>query len=223
MIRCRDLQFAYPGNAFRLTVDRVDVEPGKTVAIVGASGSGKTTFVHLLSGILAPESGEIEIGEIVVSNLLPAERREFRLGKIGQIPQHFALLDYLTVFDNILVPVLLRDGPPYSIEAKRRARELAGRAGIESLLDRFPDQLSQGERQRVALCRGLVHEPELILADEPTGNLDPENEATVLELMIEETKRRGSTLLMITHEHSILDRFDEVLDLEQLQGKGGEG
>jgi putative ABC transport system ATP-binding protein len=138
--------------------------------------------------------------------------RRLRLESIGFVFQEFRLLEYLTVLDSILLPVRLA-GKSVDRALRERIQTLAGRAGIDHLLKRRPARLSQGERQRAAICRALVGSPSLVLADEPTGNLDPVTGNAVLDLLFEEVNEAGSTLLMVTHQHDILPRFDRIVDL----------
>ena len=132
---------------------------------------------------------------------------------MGFVFQDFALLDYLTARGNILYPYRIGAGLRLDRAARARAEALAGACGIAGLLDRRPGRLSQGERQRVALCRALVTEPGVVLADEPTGNLDPANKALILDLLFERTRAAGASLLAVTHDHELLSRFDRVVDL----------
>lgn len=217
MIECRDIVFAYPGERFELRIPAFRVEKGEAVALVGPSGSGKTTFLNLISGNLVPASGEIRVGEFRPAELPVAERQRYRLENIGLVPQNFELLDYLTVRENIGLPYRIgKDyGEPEGLE--ERCRSLAERAGIVELLDDYPGRLSQGERQRAALCRGLVTAPPLVLADEPTGNLDPDNQDKIVELLLEEARRIAATVLMITHDPVLLPRFDRVVDVFDLR------
>ena len=139
---------------------------------------------------------------------------------MGLVPQGFELLDYLTIRENILVPFCLSPGMHLSAERETHCDALAERAGIAGQLGKFPRQLSQGERQRAALCRGLVASPRLILADEPTGNLDPENQERIVALLLAEADRLKATVVMITHNPELLPRFDRVIDLGVIL-KGG--
>jgi putative ABC transport system ATP-binding protein len=221
MIRCESLRFAYPGDKFSLRIDELGVESGESVALIGPSGCGKTTLLNLIAGIRVPEKGKVQVGETVLSDLKESERQQFRLQHIGLVPQNFELLDYLTVKENLLVPFrVAADGRiPDGIED--RAADLLGRSGVADHASKIPNQVSQGERQRVAMCRGLITSPELILADEPTGNLDPENQDTIVSLMLEEASRIGSTVVMITHEPELERRFDRVVNLLDLREEAG--
>lgn len=217
MIRIEQLRFSYPADAFSLRIDRLEVGTGESVALIGPSGCGKTTLLNLVSGILLPDSGKVVVDGRSLPEEPLAQRQAFRLARIGMVPQNFELLDYLTIRENILLPFrlgVLADGEG---NAGSRAAELGGRAGIAGHLEKFPGQLSQGERQRAALCRGLVTSPGLILADEPTGNLDPENQDRIVALLLEEARRIGATVLMITHDPVLLPRFDRVVDVLALR------
>jgi len=220
MIRLDGVRFGYGENAFQLAVSHLEVAPGERVACIGPSGTGKSTLVNLIAGILTPERGAVDVGGVRVSELSDDQRRSRRLSRLGMVFQELELLDYLDVLDNILLPFHLARDPRVPAPVRTRARELAEETGIGGLLARKPRALSQGERQRVAIARALIGEPELILGDEPTGNLDPATAAQILDLLFGEVQRRGATLLMVTHDHSILDRFDRVIDMGELIGRG---
>ena len=212
IIRIEQLGFRYHEGGFALHIDEVTVERGSTVAFVGPSGTGKTTLLHLIAGITLPQRGRIVVGDTEVSALGSAARREFRIRNIGLVFQEFELLEYLSVLDNLLLPY--RISPALRLEPKVRDRAvaLAGRVGIGDKLRRFAPRLSQGEKQRVAVCRALLPEPRLLLADEPTGNLDPANKGRVLDILFEYARDTGATLVTVTHDHDRLERFDRVID-----------
>ena len=224
MIHCNNVRFAYPGDPFSLSVDEFAIESGEKIAFVGPSGCGKTTLLNLIAGILIPESGSVEVASKEISAMSFSERQRFRRDTIGLIPQNFELLDYLTLRENLLVPCWMGENSvkDRSVIASR-AEELAERAGIVDLLAKYPSRVSQGERQRAALCRGLVLEPSLILADEPTGNLDPENQEKIVSLLLEEADTIGASVIMITHEPSLQPRFDRVVNVLELRGKEAAG
>jgi putative ABC transport system ATP-binding protein len=211
-VRVERLTFAYDGD-FELRIDDLRLDPGERVACIGPSGSGKTTLLHLLAGILLPDAGRVEVAGTEWSVLGPGPRRRRRLESVGLVFQEFELIEHLSVADNVLLPFLLPGGPAGGEEAPARLTDLAKAVGIEKYLGRRPRDLSQGERQRAALCRALITQPGLLLADEPTGNLDPETTARVVELMLSEAARHGATLLVVTHDHALLDSFDRVVDL----------
>ena len=150
-------------------------------------------------------------------NILPdAERRDFRIRQLGLVFQNFELLDYLTVQDNVLLPLRVGRGLAVTNELQQRALSLADKLGIADKFKRHPAQLSQGERQRVAVCRALLLQPPVILADEPTGNLDPANKFAVLDLLLECARESGATVLTVTHDGELLQRFSRVVDFQQL-------
>ena len=151
-----------------------------------------------------------------VDGLSRAARRAFRITTIGFVFQDFLLLDYLDVLQNILYPYRLHHDLQLDEDARGRAQRLAANLGIERLLRRRPDELSQGERQRVAIARALVTAPKLVLADEPTGNLDPTTKQYTLDLLFEQCDALSMTLLMVTHDHGLLDWFEQVVDVSNL-------
>jgi ABC-type lipoprotein export system ATPase subunit len=216
MIQISGVRFRYPDGDFELSLRELRVGRGERVAIVGPSGSGKTTLLHLAAGIVAPERGSVVTDGVEVGRLDDARRRSFRVRHIGYVFQAFELLDYLDVLDNVLLP--FRINPVLSLDAAviRRARELAERLGIADKLARRPDQLSQGEQQRAAVCRALVTRPGLILADEPTGNLDVANKHRVIEILNEQAREQGASLVTVTHDVDLLDHFERVIDLSGL-------
>lgn len=216
MIAVADLEFRY-GGEFSLRIDKLEIDSGSAVAFIGPSGTGKTTLLHLLAGILVPDSGTILRDGTVVNGLDDAARRDLRIRTIGLVFQDFELLDYLNVLDNILLPYRLHPSLQLDESVKTRARELAARLGVGDRLHRFPDQLSQGEKQRSALCRALLPRPSLILADEPTGNLDPENKKAVLDLLFDYVSEAndGVTLVTVTHDHELLGQFSRVVDFAE--------
>lgn len=221
MIACEALRFSYPGEAFQLSIESFSVGKGETVALIGPSGCGKTTLMNLISGILSPRTGRVEVNGVVVSDLTLAARQRFRLGTIGLVPQNFELLDYLTIRENILVPFRVSAQGRVTGEIAARCEELATRAGIAAQLDKFPRQLSQGERQRAALCRGLITSPPLLLADEPTGNLDPRNQDKIVSLLLDEARQIGASVVIITHDPVLLPRFGRVVEVMDLRQTGG--
>jgi putative ABC transport system ATP-binding protein len=221
LIAFSDLVFRYPRGGFRLHVPRLDVQAGEKVVIIGPSGSGKTTLLSLIAGILLPESGRVEVNGSRISRS-DAGRRAFRIQNVGMIFQEFELLDHLTVRENILLPYFVHSTLMLLPEVEAHLGSLTSRAGISTLVDRKPRALSHGERQRVAICRALITRPTIVLADEPTGNLDPEITREVLSSIFQEVEEDAATLVMVTHDHSLLDRFDRVIDFdmfrERIQG-----
>lgn len=198
-------------TGFELRVGDLVIERGQHTACVGPSGCGKTTLLRLLIGILDPTQGQVELLGRPVSPMCASERRAVRLREVGMVFQQFALLEHLSALDNILLPMLLGGG--VDEQGRERAHELARATGIEHELRRKPKRLSQGERQRVAICRALVTSPKLIVCDEPTGNLDPTRSRSVVDLVLAEADRLGSTVVLVTHDPSLLGSFSRVLDL----------
>jgi len=157
------------------------------------------------------------VDDVAVSELRDAARRNFRITQIGFVFQDFELLDYLNVLDNILHPFRITGALQLSKEVRARAARLAEQMGIGDKLKRKADDLSQGEKQRAAICRALLAEPKLILADEATGNLDPENKTRILDLLFETVKEHDTTLLAVTHDHELLPRFDHIIDFQDFR------
>jgi len=215
-LRVRDLRFAH-GESFSLALPHLDLAPQERVALIGPSGCGKTTLLHLIAGILTPQSGEIEVLGQRVDGLADSARRSFRARRIGLVFQEFELLDYLTAEENLALPFRLLAQTPSREAMQARVREIATRLGLQDLLARRPARLSQGEKQRVALGRALVTSPGVVLGDEPTGNLDPENARRAIDLLHEQAAAEHAAVLVVTHDHSLLDRFDRVIELGNLQ------
>ncbi len=216
MIRMTQLDFGYRRSDFRLQIPELAVPRGSSVAVIGPSGSGKTTLLHLVAGIISPASGRVEIDGVDLSALEASARRDSRLQRIGLVFQEFELLEHLNVLDNILLPCRLSSTLLLDSARRERAAALAGEMGIGDKLRRYVRRLSQGERQRVAVCRALLLQPPLLLCDEPTGNLDPANKAHVLDLIFKYITEQGGTLLTVTHDHELLSRFDRTIDFQQL-------
>ncbi len=221
MITVENLTFRYSPTSFRLHVPRFTLQDDARVAIVGPSGSGKTTLLNLIAGILAPETGRIDVAGTDVAHLNDAARRRFRASTIGFVFQDFALLDYLSARQNILYPYRITPALTLDQDARDRAEALAAACGIGDKLDRHPTALSQGEQQRVAICRALVTQPKLILSDEATGNLDPDSKARILDLLFAQAARAGAAVLAVTHDHELLPRFDRVVDFAQFREGAG--
>ncbi len=214
MIEIKNLLFQYGQSGFSLNIEKLQIKQGESLAFVGPSGCGKTTLLNLISGIFLPHKGEIKTLDKSIANMGENERREWRLHNIGMIFQQFELLDYLKAKDNIRLPhIISKSGKKPSSE---KILELAKSMGVEKLLNRYPHQLSQGEKQRIAIARALMYEPSLLLADEPTGNLDPERAHSIVDLLLEKANGLKSTLVVVTHDHSILNKFKRVVDFKTL-------
>ena len=214
MIRISSLEFCHPIGEFRLHVPELTVAKSEKVAVIGPSGSGKTTLLNLIAGILTPQNGTVNVNQTMVSALTDAERRDFRITTIGFVFQDFELLDYLNVLDNILHPYRITRALLLNKEIRDRARALAENMDIADKLQRYPDALSHGEKQRAAICRALLPQPKLILADEATGNLDPDNKQVILDLLFDSVRNHDATLVAVTHDHELLTRFDRVIDFQ---------
>lgn len=206
------LEFHYPQGEFHLTIPQMAVSQGEKVAVIGPSGSGKTTLLNLIAGISRPQQGTVTVAGECVSACSDARRRDFRITNIGFVFQDFELLDYLNVHDNILHPYRISRALKLNNDVQQRAIDLANGLGIGDKLKRFSGELSQGEKQRAAICRALLTQPKLILADEATGNLDPRNKGRILDLLFENVASTDASLLAVTHDHELLSRFDRVID-----------
>ena len=212
-----DVRFAHglsaAGDGFALEIDQLKIEAGERVACIGPSGTGKTTLVNLIAGIHVPSSGRVQLAGLEMTEVGEAERRAQRIARVGMVFQEFALLDYASALDNILLPYHLSAQLELNASVENRAGRLADRLGIAGILRRLPNKLSQGERQRVALCRALVTEPALLLCDEATGNLDPQTAGLAIDLLLEEATTHAAAVFLVTHDHSLLGRFDRVVEM----------
>jgi ABC-type lipoprotein export system ATPase subunit len=220
VIEVRDLQFAYPGGGFELRLGSLRVAAGESLALTGASGCGKTTLIHLLAGILEVRQGSIQIAGLDMAALSVEDRQDLRALRLGLVFQEFELLEYLDVLDNVLLPYRATPVLELDDQARARAVELIRDLGLGDKLRRLPGQLSQGERQRVGLCRALVTRPAAVLGDEPTGNLDPANRDHVIDALLAYGHETGAPVVVVTHDHELLPRFDRTLDIAELAGPG---
>jgi putative ABC transport system ATP-binding protein len=186
----------------------LDVQEGQFVVLLGRSGSGKSTLLNLIGGIDVPTGGDITIRGTKLNTLHERELTLFRRDHIGFVFQFFNLIPTLTALENISLPFELKGNNRR--DGEKRARALLERVGLGSRANTYPDRLSGGEQQRVAIARALVHEPDLILADEPTGNLDAENGGSILKLLLELTRDAGKTLIMATHSADVVPYADMV-------------
>jgi len=215
MLRVEQLTKTYQSGDRPLTVlDRVsfEIEPGTTCAIVGPSGSGKTTLLGLAAGLDRATSGEVWLKDHGLHQLDEDELAVLRNRHIGFIFQSFQLIPTLTALENVMVPVELR-GVSYDYVAGE-ARRLLSEVGLEGRVDHYPSQLSGGEQQRVAIARAFIHKPDILFADEPTGNLDSETGEQIEDILFELNRKEGTTLVIVTHDTDLASRCDRVIRLK---------
>jgi putative ABC transport system ATP-binding protein len=215
LIELRNLTKSYDeGNRQRMVLcdTNVSIGRGELAVLIGRSGSGKSTLLNLLSGIDQPSSGEVVIDGVAISALSERERTLFRRDRIGFVFQFFNLIPTLTVEENLLLPLELKGR--VTPERRRVALGLLAEVGLADRGASYPDRLSGGEQQRVAVARALAHDPLLVLADEPTGNLDLETGLQVLEILDRLTRRAGKTMVMATHSPEVVGLADRVFRVE---------
>jgi putative ABC transport system ATP-binding protein len=210
MIVCKHILFSYPQGSFELKIPHLEINSNEQVAVIGPSGTGKTTFLYLLAGIYEANQGTVLIDDIVLNHYSKAERQDFRIASMGLVFQEFELLEYLTVEDNVLLPYYINSIMSKDPQVRERALDLIETTGLIAKRTRYPHQLSQGERQRVAVCRALITQPRVLLCDEPTGNLDPGNRDLVLNLLLDYSQKQEVPLILVTHDHQPLNRFSRV-------------
>ena len=218
IVQVRDLAKTYSEGETQLSVFSgisLDIMAGEFFALIGASGSGKSTLLNLLSGIDKPDRGTIRIGGTDITALDDRRQTLFRREEIGIVFQFFNLIPTLTALENITLPMEL--GGARLKQAEPSARQLLEQVGLAGRADAFPDKLSGGEQQRVAIARALLRRPRLVFADEPTGNLDDETGAQVLEILLRLTRDAGKTLVMATHSMDIVKAADRVCRIQDGQ------
>ena len=218
MIKIRNLckSFQRPGEALLKVLHEVDfsVDEGEFVAIVGPSGSGKTTLMNILGLLDRPDSGEYELQGKPVAKLSPEERARVRNEAIGFVFQQFHLLPRTTATENVELPMLYSARGDADI--RKKAREALCRVGLEERLTHYPSELSGGQQQRVAIARAMVNDPAVVLADEPTGNLDQKSGKQIMELF-RELNRKGSTILLITHDDAVANMASRIVHIDNGQ------
>lgn len=218
MIKLRNLKMTYHDNEAvidALKIDKIDIKDGKQVVFTGSSGSGKTTLFNLISGLILPTEGNVIIDNKDITELAEVERDLFRANNIGYVFQDFNLFPEFTVMQNVLLPMSFSERYNKK-EMKEKAEDILKKVGMENKANQKVKTLSGGEKQRVAIARSIVNRPKIILADEPTGNLDFKNGIKIMDLLKQVAKDEDATLLVITHNHSQLDMFDEVIDIEKI-------
>jgi lipoprotein-releasing system ATP-binding protein len=215
MLRCEKLVKHFQEGDYKVEVlNGVDlsVAPGERVAIVGSSGSGKSTLLHLLGGLDTPTSGEVYVHGEALNRMSDAARGVMRNRSIGFVYQFHHLLPEFTAVENVAMPLLIGGMDPAEAEAK--SVELLGKVGLSLRLTHRPSKLSGGERQRAAVARALIHRPAVVLADEPTGNLDAHTGEQVYQLMLELNREMGTSLVLVTHDVKMAERAQRVLHLQ---------
>ncbi len=215
ILKVTDLTKTFTSGEKKLTVlnhINFSIQKGISCAVVGPSGSGKTTLLGLCAGLDQPTEGTVELNQQKISSLNESELSAIRNNQIGFVFQTFQLISTLTALENVMVPVELR-GVPYR-EVEQQAMELLQEVGLSDRLDHYPNQLSGGEQQRVGLARAFIHQPDILFADEPTGNLDGETGAQIENLLFELNKKQGTTLVIVTHDRSLAEKCDRTIELK---------
>ena len=209
--------FSLPGTTATLTaltMPWLEIARGERVAVIGPSGSGKTTLFHLIAGLLQPSQGEVRVNDVSLGTLGERDRDRFRAKTIGYVFQSFNLLPAFSALDNVRLALDVCGREPR--RARRdKARALLHDLGLGSRLQHLPQALSTGEQQRVAVARALANAPDVLLADEPTAHVDPETREVVLARLFQEVATSNTILLVATHDHTLLPRFDKVVHLPQ--------
>jgi ABC-type lipoprotein export system ATPase subunit len=218
LIELKNIEMTYNDNGTlinALKIKNLQVKDGEMVAFIGSSGCGKTTLFNIISGMITPTKGNAIVEDIDITTLREVERDLFRANHIGYIFQDFNLFPDFTVLQNVVLPMSF--SKRYSNDEKEKeALEMLKRVGLADKKDQKVKTLSGGEKQRVAIARSIVNKPNIILADEPTGNLDFKNGAKIMDLIIQIAKEEKATLLVITHNNSQLELFDRSINIEEL-------
>ncbi|TNC47359.1 ABC transporter ATP-binding protein [Mumia zhuanghuii] len=210
MLEARDVSLSY-GATQALRDVSLRVEDGASVALMGASGSGKSSLLHCLAGVIVPDEGAVLIDGIDVTGLPDKDRSRFRLERMGVVFQFGDLVPELTLVENVMLPLQLLGRR--TKQARSRARELLDLLGVADLADSRTGAVSGGQAQRAAVARAMVHEPRLVLADEPTGSLDSINAEAVLDALVDLTRGAGATLLVVTHDNVVASHLDTLVTL----------
>ena len=221
LLQCNDLCKRYQEGSVQTDVLRnvsFSIEPGEMMAIVGSSGSGKSTLMHLLGGLDSPTSGEVVFDGKSLNSLSSSAKAELRNRELGFIYQFHHLLPDFTALENVAMPLLI--GKVNNAEAQEKARAMLSAVGLEKRAAHRPSELSGGERQRVAIARALVNNPRLVLADEPTGNLDARNADAIFDLLGELNVRQGTAFLVVTHDLHLAKRLKRQMEMRDGQLTG---
>ncbi|NNJ92730.1 MAG: ABC transporter ATP-binding protein [Gammaproteobacteria bacterium] len=216
MLEVLGLKKSYPsGGVYQVVIDNLSltIKHGEVVALLGASGSGKTTLLNLLSGIDSPDSGTVKIDNTDLHSLNETNRTLLRRQKLGFVFQFFNLIPTLTVAENIALPLQLLSRP--ATEIAQVTSSLLNKVGLAGVEGRYPETLSGGEQQRIAIARAVAHQPLLLLADEPTGNLDEETGLKIIQLLNTLAREQNISMLLVTHSQQVADSADRILTLQQ--------
>ncbi len=209
-----NLMYAYSNQSQPiLNIPKFEVHDGERVALVGKSGSGKSTLLHAIAGIITVSQGSLNVSGVELSSLSETKRDAFRAENIGYVFQTFNLLQGLTAFENVLLAMTFTKK---IADAKARAKHLLERVGLGDKLSHKPRELSVGEQQRVAIARAIANAPKILLADEPTANLDEQNTESVLNLLVEVASEENRILILVTHERDVAARLPRSVDLKSL-------
>lgn len=215
ILEVKQLTKTFTSGSKELTVLKqvtFNIERGISCAIVGPSGSGKTTLLGLCAGLDQPTSGSVTLKGQKISSMDESELSAVRNRQIGFVFQSFQLISTLTALENVMVPIELR-GTPYR-EVEKKAIDLLTEVGLADRLDHYPNQLSGGEQQRVGLARAFIHQPDVLFADEPTGNLDGETGAQIEQLLFDLNQKQGTTLVIVTHDKTLAQKCDRTIELQ---------
>ncbi|WP_110240523.1 ABC transporter ATP-binding protein [Nocardioides gilvus] len=210
MLTARHLTLSY-GPTPALRGASLHLEAGESTALMGASGSGKSSLLHCLAGVLVPDTGDVHLDGVALSGLKDRDRSRLRLERIGVVFQHGDLVPELTVIENVALPLQLLGVK--RAEARRRAQDLLAELGVADVADRRTSTVSGGQAQRAAVARAVVHEPAVVLADEPTGALDSLNAEAVMDALTTLVRRTGAALLVVTHDNLVASHLDRLVTL----------
>ncbi len=211
ILTVKDLSKRYSKTGSEITLDciNLNVSQGSTIALTGESGSGKSTFLNIMAGLEPPSSGEVFFNGVSLWKITEAERCKFRRSELSIIFQNFNLINSLTVWENISFQAKLSGKWSASF-----AEHLLNRTGLTKIRNSYPDQISGGEQQRAAILRSIIAKPQLLLADEPTGNLDDQNSDVIIDLLLKLVSEVGSTLIVATHSQSFASKLDQTFSLK---------